>query len=154
MCGRAKLEGDISEIKIAFRVPPDYPTPNFAPSWNVAPTDSLPIVRYNPKAGHRTLDLMRWGLVPYWARDHRDRLLDHYMPARFERLDPDRGVRIMRGRNQHGIRLGSAQKIIDGVKWFSRRKRLHAVSFRITDGGQLAARDFPRRDILRVDASH
>jgi hypothetical protein len=38
MCGRAKLEGDISEIKIAFRVPPDYPTPNFAPSWNVAPT--------------------------------------------------------------------------------------------------------------------
>jgi putative SOS response-associated peptidase YedK len=69
MCGRAKLEGDISEIKIAFRVPPEYPTPNFAPSWNVAPTDSLPIVRYNLKAGHRTLDLMRWGLIPYWAKD-------------------------------------------------------------------------------------
>ena len=26
MCGRAKLDSDISEIKIAFRVPPDYPT--------------------------------------------------------------------------------------------------------------------------------
>ena len=51
MCGRAKLEGDISQLKIAFRVPPDHPTPNFAPSWNVAPTDNLPIVRYNPKAG-------------------------------------------------------------------------------------------------------
>ena len=61
MCGRAKLEGDISEIKIAFRVPADYPTPNFPPSWNVAPTDNLPIVRYHPKARHRTLDLMRWG---------------------------------------------------------------------------------------------
>ena len=69
MCGRAKLEGDISQIKIAFRVPPEYPTPNYAPSWNVAPTDSLPIVRYAPRAGHRTLDLMRWGLVPYWAQD-------------------------------------------------------------------------------------
>ncbi len=69
MCGRAKLETDVSEIKIAFRVPPEYPTPNFAPSWNVAPTDNLPIVRYDPKAGHRTLDLMRWGLVPYWAKD-------------------------------------------------------------------------------------
>lgn len=69
MCGRAKLEGDVSQIKIAFRVPPEYPTPNFAPSWNVAPTDNLPIVRYDPKAGHRTLDLMRWGLVPYWAKD-------------------------------------------------------------------------------------
>src|SRR6202047_1072717 len=69
MCGRAKLDGDGSEIKIAFRVPPDYPTPNFAPSWNVAPTGNLPIVRYDPKFGHRPLDLMRWGLVPYWAKD-------------------------------------------------------------------------------------
>src|ERR1700719_131563 len=69
MCGRAKLDGDVSEIKIAFRVPPDYPTPNFPPSWNVAPTDNLPIVRYDAKAGSRTPDLMRWGLVPYWAKD-------------------------------------------------------------------------------------
>jgi putative SOS response-associated peptidase YedK len=69
MCGRAKLETDVSEIKIAFRIPPDYPTPNFPPSWNVAPTDNLPIVRYDAKAQHRTLDLMRWGLVPYWSKD-------------------------------------------------------------------------------------
>jgi putative SOS response-associated peptidase YedK len=48
---------------------PDYPVPNFPPSWNVAPTDNLPIVRFDPKAGHRTLDLMRWGLVPFWAKD-------------------------------------------------------------------------------------
>jgi putative SOS response-associated peptidase YedK len=43
MCGRARLESDVSEIKIAFRIPSEYPTPNFPPSWNVAPTDSLPI---------------------------------------------------------------------------------------------------------------
>jgi putative SOS response-associated peptidase YedK len=36
---------------------------------NVAPTDSLPIVRYDASAGARALDLMRWGLVPYWAKD-------------------------------------------------------------------------------------
>ena len=70
MCGRAKLSGDFSEIKIAFGVPPEYPTPNtYKPSWNVAPTDSAPIVRYNPRVGHRTLDMMRWGLVPSWAKD-------------------------------------------------------------------------------------
>jgi putative SOS response-associated peptidase YedK len=69
MCGRVKLDTEISEIKIAFRVPPEYPTPNFAPSWNVAPTDNLPIVRYDPTAGSRALDLMRWGRVPYWAKD-------------------------------------------------------------------------------------
>src|ERR1700722_14346235 len=69
MCGRVKLSTDFSEIKIAFRIPPERAAPNFAPSWNVAPTDSLPIVRHDPKAGERSLDLMRWGLVPYWAKD-------------------------------------------------------------------------------------
>jgi putative SOS response-associated peptidase YedK len=69
MCGRAKLEGDVSEIKIAFRIPPEYPAPNYAPSYNVAPTDPHPIVHYDSKAGSRRIDLMRWGLVPYWAKD-------------------------------------------------------------------------------------
>src|SRR2546423_4997740 len=45
------------------------PTPNIAPSWNVAPTDPLPVVRYDAKAGERSLELLRWGLVPYWAKD-------------------------------------------------------------------------------------
>ena len=60
---------DVSEIKIVFSIPPYRPTPNIAPSWNVAPTDPLPIVRYNAKAGERSLDIMRGGLVPYWAKD-------------------------------------------------------------------------------------
>lgn len=69
MCGRVKMEGDFLQLKTAFGIPMDYPAINYAPSWNVAPTDSLPIVRYNAKQGHRALDLMRWGLVPYWAKD-------------------------------------------------------------------------------------
>ncbi len=43
MCGRARLSSDVSEIKIAFGIPPERPTPNFPPSWNVAPTDTLPV---------------------------------------------------------------------------------------------------------------
>ena len=43
MCGRVRLSSDVSEIKLVFAVPPDRPTPNIAPSWNVAPTDSLPV---------------------------------------------------------------------------------------------------------------
>jgi putative SOS response-associated peptidase YedK len=35
----------------------------------VAPTDPLPVVRYDTKAGERSLDVMRWGLVPFWAKD-------------------------------------------------------------------------------------
>jgi putative SOS response-associated peptidase YedK len=69
MCGRARLSSDVSEIKLVFSIPPDRPTPNIAPSWNVAPTDPLPVVRFDAKAGEPSLDLMRWGLVPFWAKD-------------------------------------------------------------------------------------
>ena len=69
MCGRARLSSDVSEIKLVFSVPPHRPTPDVAPSWNVAPTDPLPIARYDARAGERALDVIRWGLVPFWAKD-------------------------------------------------------------------------------------
>ena len=59
MCGRARLSTDVSEIKLVFSIPPHRPTPNFPPSWNVAPTDPLPVVRYDTKAGECSLDLLR-----------------------------------------------------------------------------------------------
>jgi hypothetical protein len=52
--GRVRLSSDVSEIKLVFSIPPRRPTPNIAPSWNVAPTDPLPVVRYDAKAGERT----------------------------------------------------------------------------------------------------
>src|SRR5271166_683486 len=69
MCGRARLSSDVSEIKLAFSIPPERPTPNIPANWNAAPTEDLPVVRYDAKAGQRSLDVLRWGLVPYWAKD-------------------------------------------------------------------------------------
>jgi putative SOS response-associated peptidase YedK len=69
MCGRVRLSSDVSEIKLVFSIPPHRPTPNFPPSWNAAPTDLLPVLRYDRKAGERSLDLLRWGLVSFWAQD-------------------------------------------------------------------------------------
>jgi putative SOS response-associated peptidase YedK len=50
MCGRVRLSSDVSEIKLVFSIPPHRPIPNIAPNWNVAPTDPLPVVRYDAKA--------------------------------------------------------------------------------------------------------
>ena len=69
MCGRVRLSSDVSEIKLVFSIPPDRPTPNIAPSWNLAPTDPLPVVRHDARASERSLNVMRWGLVPFWAKD-------------------------------------------------------------------------------------
>lgn len=40
----------------------------FPKRWNVAPTTPVPVV-YETKEGERVCELMRWGLVPSWAKD-------------------------------------------------------------------------------------
>jgi putative SOS response-associated peptidase YedK len=44
--------------------------PWFAPSFNVAPQSFQPVVRLS-RGGQRETTLMRWGLVPFWAKDAR-----------------------------------------------------------------------------------
>jgi putative SOS response-associated peptidase YedK len=43
--------------------------PNLAPSWNVAPTNDCAVVRRHPQTGTRHLDLLTWGLLPYWTKE-------------------------------------------------------------------------------------
>ena len=43
--------------------------PWFAPSYNVAPQSVQPVVRANRDTGAREFALLRWGLVPFWAKD-------------------------------------------------------------------------------------
>jgi putative SOS response-associated peptidase YedK len=69
MCGRARLSSDVSEIELIFFDPADRPTPNIAPSWNVAPTDPLPVVRCDLGTGERSSDVIRWGLTPFGVTD-------------------------------------------------------------------------------------
>jgi hypothetical protein len=59
MCGRARLSSDVSEIKLVFSIPPSRPSPNFAASWNVAPTDPLPVVRFDAKDHQRSRPAQR-----------------------------------------------------------------------------------------------
>jgi putative SOS response-associated peptidase YedK len=41
----------------------------WTPRYNVAPTQPVPIIRQNPKEPVRELSLVRWGLIPSWAKD-------------------------------------------------------------------------------------
>jgi putative SOS response-associated peptidase YedK len=66
MCGRAKLPDDVSEIKLDLKIDWDE-IGDYHPRWNAAPTSKLPVVV--SQNGERTLTLMRWGLVPAWAKD-------------------------------------------------------------------------------------
>src|SRR5208282_3896672 len=69
MCSRARLSSNVSEIKLVFQIPPQRPTPNFASSWNVAPSDRLPMVRNDAKDDQRSLEMMGCRLVPFWSKD-------------------------------------------------------------------------------------
>ena len=70
MCGRyvmSKATGDLLSHFEAKEVEGSPPSP----SWNVAPTQSVPIVAERLDEGtiDRHLLIARWGLVPSWAKD-------------------------------------------------------------------------------------
>lgn len=67
MCGRFVVTLPPEAIARLFRV--GGPLPNWAPSWNMAPTRDAPVIRVHPESRERRLDLLRWGLVPHWAKD-------------------------------------------------------------------------------------
>ena len=68
MCGRARLSTDYSETRIKLKFDPEYPAPNIPASWNVCPTDPM-LVAVRSQDGKRIPQQMRWGLVPWWAKD-------------------------------------------------------------------------------------
>ena len=42
---------------------------NIGPRYNAAPSQELLVIRQNHKTGERSLDLIKWGLIPYWCQD-------------------------------------------------------------------------------------
>jgi putative SOS response-associated peptidase YedK len=68
MCGRVRLSSDYSEIKIRLKFAPDAPAPNFAPDWNKPPTEPM-LVAIRSMEGKRVPKMMKWGLIPHWAKD-------------------------------------------------------------------------------------
>jgi putative SOS response-associated peptidase YedK len=67
MCGRYRLSRRKQLVEEYFDVSSD--TDDWNPRFNIAPTQPVPVVRQHPKEPVRQLSLMKWGLIPSWAKD-------------------------------------------------------------------------------------
>jgi putative SOS response-associated peptidase YedK len=66
MCGRFTLTAPAEALHELF---PLFDFSSFAPRYNVAPSQSVAVVRHNPDSHQPELTAMRWGLIPSWADD-------------------------------------------------------------------------------------
>ena len=70
MCGRYLRRSDKQRIAETFHIAKGLADLVLPPwDYNVAPTTHQPVIRLDPDSGERELALMRWGLVPYFAKD-------------------------------------------------------------------------------------
>ncbi len=72
MCGRYLRRSDKQRSAETFRVgelPEDFPLP---PDYNIAPTTFQPVIRESRESSDREMVLMRWGLIPYFAKSLAD----------------------------------------------------------------------------------
>jgi len=67
MCGRYVVAYDPNTLIAGFSVTRVTPFPK---RWNVAPMSMVPVV-HDTKEGERIATLMRWGLLPHWAKDEK-----------------------------------------------------------------------------------
>lgn len=72
MCGRYVRRSDKQRIAEAFRLGHAVDELVVAQDWNVAPTTAQPVIRLNRDTGEREMVMMRWGLVPYFAKRAED----------------------------------------------------------------------------------
>jgi putative SOS response-associated peptidase YedK len=67
MCGRYRLSRRKQVVEERFDTAVSD-EPDWAPRYNIAPTQPIPVIRQNPKDPVRELSLMRWGLILSWAK--------------------------------------------------------------------------------------
>jgi putative SOS response-associated peptidase YedK len=84
MCGRYRRTTSEEEPARRYHIP--IPKELDLPiSYNIAPSQKVLTVRFNPETGERSLDALQWGLVPYWAKD--SKMAYKTINARVEAVD-------------------------------------------------------------------
>lgn len=67
MCGRYRPTAKERWLSQYFQVPAE--DLELAARWNIAPTDEIATNRQDRHEPKRKFAKMRWGLIPYWAKD-------------------------------------------------------------------------------------
>ena len=67
MCGRFTLSSNLDDLQGRFGF--KARDLEYRPRYNIAPTQAVMVVTLDPKNGSRQAESMRWGLVPFWAKD-------------------------------------------------------------------------------------
>jgi putative SOS response-associated peptidase YedK len=67
MCGRYRLTAKERWLSEYFNLDPE--DVEWAARWNIAPTDEVATIRQDRHGPKRIFAKMRWGLIPYWAKD-------------------------------------------------------------------------------------
>lgn len=66
MCSRYFLDADGNVIAYTFQVPVHD---RIRKRFNIAPTQEAPVIRAARSGAGREVAMLRWGLVPFWAKD-------------------------------------------------------------------------------------
>ena len=69
MCGRYVLRSiDLARSAFNASLDPGFEEFTERPRFNIAPSQDVAVVRIN-QSGDRVLGLVRWGLIPHWAKE-------------------------------------------------------------------------------------
>src|SRR4051812_24523267 len=68
MCGRAYSTYTEEELALRYENRKPVKVPSLRPNFNFSPTQEAPVLRLLDD-GKFHIDLLRWGLIPSWAKD-------------------------------------------------------------------------------------
>ena len=66
MCGRYTLSSSGEIVAEIFGL---IDAPSLEPRYNIAPTQAVPVIVRGEAKESRRCRMLRWGLVPSWAKD-------------------------------------------------------------------------------------
>ncbi|MHC2066235.1 SOS response-associated peptidase [Bremerella sp. T1] len=82
MCGRYTLRTRLNQLLQMYSA---ESTIEITPRYNIAPTQIVPVLRFDQESGVREIVTMKWGLIPSWAKD--ESIGNKMINARSETVD-------------------------------------------------------------------